>query len=845
MASAQTANTSKKDYDSSDIQALEGREAVRKRPGMYIGNTGLYGLHHMVTEVLDNSIDEALAGFCDTVTMTIHYDNSVTITDNGRGIPVGLSSDKKYLDKSTLEVVLTVLHAGAKFENDAYQYSGGLHGVGVSCVNFLSEWMEVEVKREGKIHHMRFEKGVPKTKIKEIGSAKKTGTKVRFRPDQTIFDDITFNYEQLERRFRELAFLNPGITIFIEDERSGKSNEFMYEGGIVEFLKQLNDKRQTISKPIFFTRSRDINRPEGKTETIIAEVALQYTDSYSESLFCYANNIHNPDGGTHASGFRSALTRTLNQYGKKNDLTKKFKDTITGDDVREGLCAVISIKIPDPQFESQTKVKLLNPEVEGLVQKIVNEGLMEYLEENPSIAKRLINKVITAAEARIAARKARETVRKSVMDISALPGKLSDCSDKDPENTELFIVEGDSAGGPARQGRDRHYQAILPIKGKILNTERARLQRVLSNEEIRSMVTALGTGIGEGYFDLGKLRYGKVIIMTDADVDGEHISTLLLTFFYRHLPELVKNRNVYVALPPLFRIGKGKKSQYIQTQEEKDKFVMELGAQSVGFKINNDGNVTKELNRAQVKQLVESLYQMEIFSITVQRKGTSLRELIENRQDKTGKLATYLTVFEGEKKLWFKEANADAYEDDLNEKLEQEEAAKQEQMELALENGDVAQDFVKKKRHKIEKHEIVEAPELEKLIKFFERLGMPIMDYFEKSAMDRTDDEDKIPFYVTDKNDDHGVHSLVEAFEKIKSLGAKGLTIQRYKGLGEMNHDQLWETTMNPATRTLKLITLDDPASADITFSTLMGDVVESRRAFIQQHAPEVQNLDF
>ncbi|MBN1515633.1 DNA gyrase subunit B [Candidatus Sumerlaeota bacterium] len=836
-------------YDENSIKALEGREAVRKRPGMYIGNTESYGLHHMIAEVVDNSIDEALTGNCDEISLVIHYDNSVTITDNGRGIPVKESNDPKYKGKSTVEVVMTVLHAGGKFDNEAYQYSGGLHGVGVSCVNFLSEWMEVEVKRLGNIYEMRFERGVPVTPLHETGKARKTGTKIRFRPDPDIFDNINFSYDKLEGRFRDLAFLNPGVTMTIEDERSGKKNEFQFKNGIVEFFNEMNLKRQVICKPIYFEREREFERKDAPPATMVAQIALQYVaDSYSENLFCFTNMIPNPDGGTHASGFRGALTRTLNAYARKNDLLKKLKEGITGDDVREGLCAVVSIKMPNPVFESQTKVKLTSPEVEGLVQKVVNDGLMEYLEENPSIAKKIIMKVVTAAEARIAAHRARLTVRKSALEITSLPGKLSDCSDKDPENTELFIVEGDSAGGPARQGRDRHFQAILPIKGKILNTERARLDKVLGNDEIRSMVTALGTGIGENYFDLGKLRYGKIIIMTDADVDGAHIRTLLLTFFYRKLPELITNKKVYIALPPLYRITKGKKSQYIETDEEKDKYLMELGSSAVNFRVNNGAD--KELNRQQIKTLVETLYALEEIDRTIQRKGVTLQEFVQARDEATAEFPAYLIIHDHDKLFMHTEEEVEAYEEKLmaeeRKRQEEENGGNGKNGQSDMLDDDVEQDFaIRKKVQKLfEVHEMVEGAELDKLIQKIERQDIPFAEYFEKNAFDNTRDDEEAPFFVIDKDTEHPAHSLVEAFEIIKNIGAKGLTIQRYKGLGEMNHDQLWETTMDPSTRTLKLVTLETAASADETFSTLMGDQVLLRRAFIQQYAPEVRNLD-
>lgn len=625
-------------YGAEQIQVLEGLEAVRKRPGMYIGSTSAKGLHHLVYEVVDNSIDEALAGFCDKVEVIIHQDNSITVTDNGRGIPVGMHET----GKPAVEVVLTVLHAGGKFGGEGYKVSGGLHGVGVSVVNALSQWLEVEVKRDGKIYNMRFERGITARELTVLGDTTETGTKVTFMPDAEIFEETVYNFETLEHRIRELAFLNKNIYISLTDERTEAKKEFHYEGGIVSFVKHLNKTKDPLHpEPIYLSGSKD---------TTVAEIALQYNDGYVENLFSYVNNINTQEGGTHLSGFKTALTRAINDYARKFNILKDNDENLSGEDAREGLTGIISIKVREPQFEGQTKTKLGNSEVRGIVDTIVFEGLNEFFEENPQVTKKVIEKAVLASRAREAARKARElTRRKSALEISSLPGKLADCSIKDPEQTEIYLVEGDSAGGSAKQGRDRRFQAILPLRGKILNVEKARLDKILNNEEIRAMVTAFGSGIGDE-FDIEKARYGKIIIMTDADVDGAHIRTLLLTFFYRYMQPLIATGKVYIAQPPLYLVKKGREHWYLYSDDELDKL--------------------------------------------------------------------------------------------------------------------------------------------------------------------------------------------------LTRIGRDGMNVQRYKGLGEMNPEQLWETTMNPEGRTILQVTLEDGMSADEIFSVLMGDKVEPRRRFIEDHAKEVRNLD-
>jgi len=847
------------DYTEANIQVLEGREAVRKRPAMYISNTDTLGLHHLVYEVVDNSIDEAMGGYCDRIDITIHYDNSITILDNGRGIPVEEHHQQK--GKSTVEVVMTILHAGGKFEHDAYKFSGGLHGVGVSVVNFLSDWLEVEVMRNGKTYRQRFETGLTKSQLETVGPAKKTGTRVRFHPDPAIFDTIDFNYDTLATRFRELAFLQAGITISIKDERSNKSAMFCFRGGIVEFIKHLNRGKQVVNPhPIYFKRARTYTKADASSEEEIElELAIQYNDSYTENLFSFANSINTRDGGTHVSGFRSALTRTINTYAKKNDLLKKFKgDAITGDDMREGLTAILSLKVMNPQFEGQNKGKLLNAEIQGIVESICSECLMEYLEENPSTSRKIIEKIVLAAQARMAARKAREIVRKSAMEGGSLPGKLADCSDRDPVNCELYVVEGDSAGGSAKQGRDRHFQAILPLRGKIINVEKARLDKVLANNEIRTLITALGTGIGEDNFDLSKLRYHKLIIMTDADVDGAHIRTLLLTFFYRQMRQLIESGHVYIAQPPLYKLKKGKISQYLHKQEQLDGLLLELGIENVEMVIQNGDGKSKTatssepLNKKQLKTFTDVMLALAALDRILQRKGIEMQKFIALRHPKSGRLPRYQIIVPGEEMPRYAYTEAEYTEvitelDALFRQAQAEERAKAEaaaagqQLEFVGKNGQVVQDGEEEEpQHDVV--EFTEAVEIRKLLEALEKLGFDCRYYTDTPLHEVGVPERR--YLIRTAKGQTPIYSLVEAAEGIQSVGSQGVTIQRYKGLGEMNSEQLWETTMDPARRSLLKVTLEDAVAAEDMFTTLMGDDVQERRAFIQKHAPEVRNLD-
>ncbi len=842
-------------YTAANIQVLEGRDAVRKRPAMYISNTDALGLHHLVYEVVDNSIDEALAGYCDHISITLHFDNSVTITDNGRGIPVEEHPTQK--GKSTVEVVHTILHSGGKFEKDVYKYSGGLHGVGVSVVNFLSDWLEVEVRRDGFVWMQRFERGIPVGPLKQIGETKRTGNKTRFHPDPAIFTAVEFSFETLTSRFREMAFLNAGLRIDIEDERTGKRHSFKFDGGISEFIQLLNRNKQVVhAKPIYFQKSKTYERAGGGGgEELQIELGMQYNDTYDENLLSFANTIRTRDGGTHVSGFRRALTRAINEYAKKSDMLKKLSGGLSGDDMREGLTAILSLKIQDPQFEGQNKGKLLNAEIEGHVANVVYDALSEYFEENPKDAKAIAAKAILAAEARNAARKAREIVRKSVMDIGALPGKLADCSEKDAELTELYLVEGDSAGGSAKSARDRHFQAILPLRGKIINVEKARIDKVLSNEEIRMMITALGTGIGDN-FDIEKLRYGKIILMTDADVDGAHIRTLLLTFFYRRFRDLVERERIFIAQPPLYSIRRGKRMQYIDTDDEKNRFLIESGMEGAKLFLRKTiGQGRKatveetELTKRQLETLAEAMLELERLGRLLERKGLTLQDLIGLRDDK-GRLPLHMaSIGETERRYAYDTSQLG----ELIKELEAISAANGNGHGAANGKKNGQGDFLEieeddQEEDPIAKHDIVELTEAKAIaeqLKTIEKSGVPLDHFFPPDPMrSNGNGAGEPPFRVQDAKQEILAHSLIDAVEGIKTFGSRGLTIQRYKGLGEMNPDQLWETTMNPETRRLLRVTMQDAEAADLIFSRLMGDNVETRRHFIQRHAPEVRNLD-
>ena len=798
------------EYNADNIKVLEGLEAVRKRPGMYVGDTSERGLHHLVFEVVDNSIDEALAGHCDSIEVTIHIDNSVTVIDNGRGIPVDIHATEKI---SAAEVVLTKLHAGGKFDKASYKVSGGLHGVGVSVVNALSETLEVEIKRDGKVYQQSYKRGDPQGPLTEVGKSKERGTRVTFKPDTTIFETTDFSFDILSQRLRELAFLNRGVKITIEDERTQKKHEFFYKGGLLSFVEHLNRAKTAIHpKVVYF---------EGEKDGVGVEIAMQWNDGYTESVFAFANNINTIEGGTHLIGFRSALTRTINNYALNSGLLKKDEENLQGEDVREGMTAVISVKVPEPQFEGQTKTKLGNSEVKGIVEALVNEKFSSYLSEHPSEAKKIVAKGVEAARVREATRKAKDLARrKGALDSGSLPGKLADCQERDPALSELYLVEGESAGGSAKQGRDRRNQAILPLKGKILNVEKARFDKMLSSQEIRIMMTALGTGVKEDY-DTSKLRYHSIIIMTDADVDGSHIRTLLLTFFYRQMPELVEKGYLFIAQPPLFKVKRGKQERYLKDEAALDEYLIELGTEDIRLRASGDGNgivgqplqtfikkiaqweklmgmiARKKKNRT----VIEALLLEEGFNEETLKDEEALRGL-ENR------LAAYVSLTAPEQAPL-----SCALEEDAEHNC----------FKLVVStraNGSGFQTVIDR--------EFLTSPEYKEIRKLFSDLidlGMP-------------------PYSV--ENGDHQVQvrSLTEVFTHIMEGGKKGQDIQRYKGLGEMNPSQLWDTTMNPETRVLLQVRIEDAVEADQIFSTLMGDEVEPRRKFIEDNALTVKNLD-
>jgi len=802
----------KEKYDATTIQVLEGIEAVRKRPAMYIGDTSIRGLHHLVYEVVDNSIDEAMAGYCTTIKVRIHSDGSISISDDGRGIPVDLHKTEK---KPAVEVVLTTLHAGGKFDRRVYKVAGGLHGVGVSVVNALSEWLEVEIRREGKIYHQRYEYGRPVTKLTVIGKSKSTGTKITFKPDPEIFTaGVDFKFDIIANRLRELAFLNKGLRIILEDERSEKSVEYKFKGGIVSFVEYLNQNKNPLHKKIiYFERTRD---------SVIAEVAMQYNDSYTENVFTYANNINTVEGGTHLSGFRSALTRTINNYIRAQGMVRENESLPSGDDVREGLTAVISVKLPDPQFEGQTKTKLGNSEIQGIVESIVNEELSIFFEENPSIAKKIAEKAILACRAREAARKARELARrKDALDLASnLPGKLADCSEKDPRFCELFLVEGDSAGGSAKQARDRKNQAILPLKGKILNVEKARLDKILRSEEIQMIISALGTGIEEE-FDISKLRYHKIILMCDADIDGSHIRTLLLTFFYREMKPLIEEGHVYIAQPPLYKVKRGTREEYIQTEEEMARLVLELGIEGMKLECKKPD---MKLSGKKLLNLLLILVDIKKIVRILDKKGVSPEEYLKLwNQRKKEKLPIYQVRFKKDLKFFFNDEELSSYIELLERKLRKEIEFDTEDMRVSGVEG-------------LEIVEIWEQMELVKAVKKLQDIGLGPQDIFGTQT--------KVKKFVLTNREKVELNSLMELLEYADTSGRKGLQIQRYKGLGEMNPSQLWETTMDPERRTLVKITLEDAVEADKMFTTLMGDQVEPRRNFIQEHAHEIRYLD-
>jgi DNA gyrase subunit B len=798
------------EYTADSIKVLEGLEAVRKRPAMYIGSTGSVGLHHLVYEIVDNSVDEAMAGFCKNIDVVIHVDNSITVIDDGRGIPTDMHSIQK---RSAAEVALTVLHAGGKFDSEVYKVSGGLHGVGVSVVNALSEWLELEIKQKGKVFQQRYERGAPLAPLTVTGTTTATGTKVTFKPDYQIFEDREYSYDILSQRLRELAFLNRGLKISIQDERSGKKQTFFYEGGVASFIEHLNKNKQVLHpKPISLQRER---------EGVFVEIALQYNDSYVEQVFSFANNINTQEGGTHLVGFKAALTRTLNTYAVASGLLKSTDEALSGEDVREGLTAVVSVRLTNPQFEGQTKTKLGNSEVKGIVEAMVNETLGAYLEENPPIARKIAEKALNAARAREAARKARElTRRKGVLDSTSLPGKLADCQEKDPALSEIFIVEGDSAGGSAKQGRDRKNQAILPLKGKILNVEKARFDKMLSSDEIKVLITAMGTGIGSEEFDIAKLRYHKIIIMTDADVDGAHIRTLLLTFFYRQMPQIIERGYLYIAQPPLFKVKRAKAERYIKDDSRMEDFLLDLAAEDIELWSSEQGAwLAGERLTSTLKKLVQFEKNLDKFK----RKRLDTMVLRAVLLDKTFNKS----VLKDEARLKIVAASIEKIVKELHPKTVIDWAIdKDEEHEAYKLRFDTKWDAIHSSI--LFDENFVTTPEFREL----QSLSPAMLGLDGPVYKGREKGEEKV-FGNTGKLVQH-----------ILDLGKKGLSIQRYKGLGEMNPEQLWQTTMDPEKRTLLQVAIEDSVKADEIFNILMGDAVEPRRTFIQRHALEVRNLD-
>jgi DNA gyrase subunit B len=806
-------------YDATSIKVLGGIEAVRKRPAMYIGDTTQKGLHHLIEEVVGNSVDEAMGGYCENITVKLNLDGSVMVMDDGRGIPVDEHVEMK---KPALEVVMTTLHAGGKFEGKSYKVSGGLHGVGVSVVNALSEWLEVEVRRDGHMYVQRYECGQPKTGLEERGATRKRGTKVIFKPDSSIFEETEFSFDVVKKRIRELAFLNKGLCITIIDERTDVEEQFKYDGGIKVFVNELNKGKEPVHKDVIYF--------EGKEKDVTVECAMQYNDGYNENVFSFANNINTVEGGTHLIGFRTALTRTWNAYAKNAKLLKDDK-VPTGDDYREGLTAIISVKVPEPQFEGQTKTKLGNREVQGLVEALANERLNTYCEENPKSARAIVNKALEASRAREAARKARElTRRKGALTGGDLPGKLADCSSDDVGSTELFIVEGISAGGTAKQGRDRRNQAILPLKGVILNVEKARVEKMLNNDEIRTLISAIGTGIGLEEFDAEKLRYGKIVIMTDADVDGAHIRTLLLTFFFRQMPELIERGNIFIAQPPLYKVKRKKRQEYIFDDKELQKSLISMGADEAVVETCDKEPV--KLSGDKLKRFLSFLEKMEEYNWHFIKKkqqskiGISFKEYLEKKHN--GNYPMFKAVCDGQEKYLYSD-------EELNNLIKQQQ--KEKGKDIEVEDVDVAKGAVDK--DSIERLEFPESKEIENTVRMIEKEGFKSEDFFKESENGGLPRANLI--YDDTRLD---IYSLSELLPKIKEAGKKGMDIQRYKGLGEMNAEELAVTTMNSSSRTLLRVKIEDGIKADETFSILAGKDVKQRREYIETHALEVKNLD-
>ena len=800
------------DYGTASITVLEGLEAVRKRPGMYIGDTNVYGLHHLVYEVVDNSVDEALAGVCTDIEVVIHVDNSISVTDNGRGIPVG--PHPTVIGMDTVDVVMTKLHAGGKFENSAYKVSGGLHGVGVSCVNALSEWLHLEIQRGGKVYQQKYAKGVPQQKVAEIGVTDKRGTKVSFKPDTTIFEATEYNFETLSQRLRELAFLNAGLHIVITDERSTKGHDFKFDGGIVSFVEFLNKSKIGLhEKPVSFRAEKD---------GVTLEIAMQWNDGYDERIFTFANNINTHEGGSHLSGFKAALTRSINSYADKSQLWKDLKETPTGEDAREGLAAVISVKLPNPQFEGQTKTKLGNSEIKGLVEQMVNEQLSTWLDENPNNAKKIVGKIGDATRARIAARKARETVRrKGILDGASLPGKLADCQSKDPSESELYIVEGDSAGGSAKQGRNRRNQAILPLRGKILNVEKARFEKMLSSQELITLITALGTGIGKEDYKPDECRYHRIILMTDADVDGSHIRTLLLTFFYRQMPELLQRGYLFIAQPPLYKVTRNKRDSYLKDNDAKDAFLLNIAGERISVKV--DG---RTISGAELKALLSKVitYEARLEKLSKKKDARVLDALVQAATYDPSTLADLNKANEELGKIEdYLEARTPDILDHMQVKRLDDPQHRSKKLVFSTEvNGSP--------RETVVDVEFLESPEYRDLTTLKESLkafGAP-------PYMVSIEGEEK-PFEA---------HTYQQVLKLAMDDASKGLGVQRSKGLGEMNPEQLWETTMDPERRTLLQVKIEDVVATDGIFTLLMGEDVEPRREFIEKNALSVTNLD-
>ncbi|PYN03190.1 MAG: DNA topoisomerase (ATP-hydrolyzing) subunit B [Candidatus Rokuibacteriota bacterium] len=789
---------SAENYTASDIKVLEGLEAVRKRPAMYIGDTAAYGLHHLVYEAVDNSVDEALAGYCDHIKVILHSDGSCSVGDNGRGIPVDIHGDS---GKSAAEVVLTVLHAGGKFEHSAYKVSGGLHGVGISVVNALSEQLDVEIRRDGKEWTQHYERGVPAGPLSATGTTKKTGTIIRFKPDTKIFEETTFSFDTLSNRLRELAFLNRGLKIVIEDERDTRSHTFLYKGGIIEFIKHLNQNKTPMHPKVLFF--------EGRKGDIEVEVALQYNDGYQESVFSFANNINTREGGTHLTGFRAALTSTISSYAQNNNFLKNFKGSITGDDVREGLTAVVSVRLPEPQFEGQTKAKLGNSDIKGLVQQVVNDKLAEAFEEDPTTARKIADKCVRAAQAREAARKARELTRKKGVDDEGLAAKLAECSERDPQYRELFLVEGASAGGSAKEGRDRRTQAVLPLRGKIINSEKARYDKVLSHNEIRLLISAMGTGIGTDEFDLAKLRYHKIILMTDADVDGAHIRTLLLTFFFRHMNAVIEAGHLFIAQPPLFKVKKGKVEKYLMSDREFEDFFLTTWVEGAGVKVPG---AKAPITGEPFRELLRATAEVQALLTKLTKRGVPapvLQELLRTKFRATKRGVGPAEIGEAI-------VSAAAAVNGYDVSVQAGEGIEGNTVTIA---GTPPVSF---------STDLFKSPDYTSLCELWEQVAPAA----------------KGPTAIIEGEKETPVASLAALLRTALEHAKAGATFQRYKGLGEMNAEELADTTMNAETRTLLKVTMEDAVGADAMFTVLMGDAVEPRREFIEKYALDVANLD-